>query len=236
MQNLKLIFLKCFRENKIKTNPTLDSRFRGNDTSSNADYAHFIGLIYFFIPFFLSGCTLFEPQEPLPLYSLESGTFQRTQDLSISIAIDEPLSEASLNTTRIALTPAPFRRDYLANGAWPNRLPLVFQRVLLQGLGQKWGEAHVNRFASGIESKYLISSELQDFSVHYCPDGEYQTYLQVTFKVIDLKERKVITAKTFTERSTIPSFTLLSIVETFNQSTHSLINQAGEWVESVLKK
>lgn len=188
----------------------------------------------FILASLLSGCSLLGSEEPLPLYALESGTFQPTLDLTAPLAIDIPLSEASLNTSRIALTPSPYRRDYLADGEWPDRLPKVFQEVLLQGFAQKWGAAHVNRLSSGLQAKYVLNSEIQDFSVHHLDTARPEIHLKVTLKLIDLRERTVVAAKTFSETTAIPSTTMQGIVGAFNQDLHCLLEKASLWAETYL--
>lgn len=188
----------------------------------------------FIVASLLTGCSILSREEPLPLYALESGAFEPTHDLSTSLAIDVPLSDASLNTARIALTPSPYRRDYLADGEWPERLPKVFQEVLLQGFAQKWGSVNVNRLSIGLETTYVLNTEIQDFSVHQLDTTTPEVRLKVTMKLVHLRERKVIAARTFSERTAITSPTMEGIVLAFNQGTHCLLQKAGAWAEENL--
>lgn len=184
----------------------------------------------------LSGCSILGNEEPLPLYALESGSFQPTHELTTSLAIDVPLSEASLNTNRIALTPSPYRRDYLADGEWPDRLPKVFQDVLLQAFEQKWGATHVNRLSSGLQANFILNSEIEDFSVHQLNTPTPEVHIRITLKLINMRERNVVAAKTFSETTTIPSPTMEGIVSAFNQGVHCLLEKTSMWVEGSLKK
>lgn len=184
----------------------------------------------------LSGCSFLSQQEPLPLYTLKSGAFEPRSILSESIAVDFPLSEASLNTSRIALTPSPFQRDYLAGGEWPSRLPKIFQEVLIESLSQRWGEVYVNRLAEGLESTYALRSEIQDFSVYHLESGVPEVRLKVTFKLIDLHNRNVMAAHTFSETTPASPTTMNGIVAAFNKSVHCLLEKAFPWMESVFLK
>ena len=66
----------------------------------------------------------------MPLYTLKSQLIESSPRFSDSVAVDVPLSEASLNTDRIAITPSHYQREYLADGVWPDSLPKVVQEVL----------------------------------------------------------------------------------------------------------
>ena len=184
----------------------------------------------------LSGCSLLGNDEPLPLYILKSKAFESSNALSVPLAIEVPLSEASLNTSRIAVTPSSYQRNYLADGAWPERLPKIFQKVLLEGLSQRWGETYVNRMSMGLKTKYVLQSEIQDFSAYDLDKNTPTVYLKVSFKLIDFHERQVIAAKIFSETTPVSSPTMQGIVGAFNQGVHCLLEKIVPWMEDVFLK
>ncbi|MBX9786448.1 MAG: ABC-type transport auxiliary lipoprotein family protein [Alphaproteobacteria bacterium] len=191
----------------------------------------YVSLILF--SFVLTSCALLETSEPLPLYTLQSGSFERTNFLTESMAIDTPLSEASLNTNRIALTPSPYQREYFADASWPDRLPDIFQEALLEGLSQRWGGIYVNRVKTGLQTKYVLHTEIQDFSVH----NMNTAILKVRFKLVDLRERKVIASHIIEEKIPLCAITLEGIITAFNKGTHVLLEDAIAWMETdVFKK
>ena len=179
----------------------------------------------------LASCTLLETPEPLPLYTLQSGPFERANTLKESLAIDTPLCEARKNTKRIALTPSPYQRDYFADGSWPDRLPNVFQTVLLDGLTQRWGGIKVNPMRTGLQTKYVLQSEIQDFSIHDCDGAETEAHIKVLFKVVNLRDRKVVASQSFEEKVPLHSLTMETIIVSFNQGTHSLLERTISWME-----
>lgn len=184
----------------------------------------------------LSGCSFLGGEEILPLYTLKCMAFEHRKVLSSSLAIDTPLSEASLNTTRIAITPSAFQRDYLADGQWPDRLPKVMQEVFLENFGERWGEVYVNRMGSALETKYLLQSEIQDFSVYNLDQEQPEVRIKILFKLIELRNRKVIAAQTFCKVTPVSSTTMRSIIEAFNQDVHELLKDTISWMEDVFLK
>ncbi len=183
----------------------------------------------------LSSCSFLKENEPLPLYSLKSGFFEPKTVLSVPLAIDIPLSEASLNTSRIATTPSPYRRDYLANSEWPDRLPKVFHEALMEGLGQRWGENYITRTSVGLQYKYMLHSEIQDFSVYHLDQESPEVRLKITFKFINLRERRIVAAHTF-ETSCVSSLTVEGIIGAFNQGLHTLLETTMNWMEDIFLK
>lgn len=195
----------------------------------------YVSLILF--SFALTSCAFLETPEPLSLYTLQSGSFEQTNLITESIAIDTPLSEASLNTNRIALTPSPYQREYFADASWPDRLPNIFQEALLEGLSQRWGGIYVNRLRIGLQTKYVLHTEIQDFSVHNVGTTQAKAALKIRFKLFSLRERKVIASQVFEEKVPLCTVTMEGIINAFNEGTHFLIEDAITWMEKdVFKK
>lgn len=185
---------------------------------------------------FLSGCALLRKEEPLPLYTLKSTAFEPAPLLSLPLAIDLPLSEASLNTQRIALTPSPYQRDYMAEGEWPDKLPKVLQEALLESLSQRWGGAYVHRMSAGLQMKYALQSEIQDFSVYYLERKPPEVHLRIMLKLIHVRSRQVLTAHTFSQIIQVPAPTMNGIVAAFNKGLHDLLVDAIPWMEGEFLK
>lgn len=179
----------------------------------------------------LSGCSLLFPEPTIPLYTLKGGIFEQHPELSESLIIDLPKSEASLNTQRIAVTPSPYQRDYLAEGQWPDRLPKVFQEVLLDSFTQQWGGKYVNRSGASLQAKYILYSEIQDFSVYYLEKSSPEVRLRVTFKLINMRERQVFAGKTFFITMPVILTTVNGVVEAFNKGVRCLLVDVTSWME-----
>lgn len=184
----------------------------------------------------LSGCSFLSQEEALPLYTLKSGPVDSGQVLSTSIAIDMPICEASLDTERIAVTPSPYERDYLADGQWPERLPKIVQAVLLESLGTRWGTASVGRIGSGIQMNELLQTEIQDFSVYHLGTLAPEVHLKVSFKIINLRTRKVLAGRTFEGIEKVCLTSMTGIVEAFNNGFRTLLQQAMPWMEGTVLK
>lgn len=181
--------------------------------------------------FLLTSCALLETPEPLPLYTLESGVFEATNALSTSLAVDIPLCEASIDTQRIALTPSAYHREYFADASWPACLSEVFYEVLLDGLNQRWGGIHVNRLKAALETQYLLRTDIQDFAIYGMEDNTSEAHIKITFKVVDLRKRNVIAARTFEEKISLSCLSMQEIVRAFNEGTHVLLKKAMDWME-----
>jgi cholesterol transport system auxiliary component len=185
---------------------------------------------------FLSGCSFFAEDEPLPLYTLKSARIEPYDVISTPIGIELPISEASLDTERIALTPSVYERNYLADGQWPDRLPKIMQEVLVESLSTRWGGAFVTRMGSGIQVQYILQTDIQDFSVYNLSTGQPEVHLKVSFKLVNLRTRAVIGGKIFSRNELACSNTMGGIVAALNEGFQCLLSEAMPWMETSLLK
>ena len=181
----------------------------------------------------LTGCSLLKEEEPLPIYTLKSGPVEPNHILTQSIGVDIPLSEASLDIERIAVTPSTYARDYLAEGQWPEKLPIIVREVLVETLSARWGSSYVGRAGSGFQENYLFQTEIQDFSASNIQSTP-EVYLKISFKILNLKTRKIIAGQTFTATERACSSSLEAIIGAFNIGLQTLLQQAMPWAEDAL--
>ena len=192
-----------------------------------------VGLISSYL---LVGCSTFlEGEEPLPLYTVKSNPVKATSLKMPPLAVDLPLGDISLDTQRIAVTPSPYQRDYVAGGEWSDRLPQVVQDVLVDGFTQRWGGTWVSRHGTGLQTERLLQVEIQDFSVYYLGTASPYVQIKMVFKLVDFPNRRVIAAQTFCENVPMTTYTLYGIVEAFNKGMNTLLGKTIIWMEGANK-
>jgi cholesterol transport system auxiliary component len=184
----------------------------------------------------LAGCSILGGSEPLPLYTLKSQCVEHSPVFLDVLAVDVPLSEASLNTDRISVTPSPYRRDYLADGQWPDRLPKVLQEVFIESFSQRWGGAHVTRLSSGLQAQYILQSDIIDFSVENLEADKPKIHIKILMKLVDLQQRTILSSQLFEESICLESSSLQNIVGGFNSALHTSIDKSIAWLESLTLK
>lgn len=180
----------------------------------------------------LTGCaSLFEGDEPLPLYTLKPCPGVSRGVMATPLRVDLPLSDLSLDTQRIAVTPSPYQRDYIAGGQWPDRLSQVMQDVFIETFTQRWGGEKVHRNGAGLAAERLLQTEIQDFSVYHLGSSGPSIHIKILFKLIDFRARRVMASEVFSEKVPLSSETLYGIVEAFNKGTNALLIKAMRWIE-----
>jgi cholesterol transport system auxiliary component len=182
----------------------------------------------------LSGCgsiqLLPSPMQP-QLYVLRPQvTLPMGGPVKWRLAVAPPDAPASLDTTRIALSRAPTTMDYFANAAWNDRAPLLLQRLLIQTFDASNRIVSVDRDTAGLETDYLLQTEIRDFEAHYeTTDGAPEVIVSIQAKLARMPQREIVASLNVTQQAQAAANNLDSIVPAFNQATAAAIAQIAAW-------
>jgi cholesterol transport system auxiliary component len=179
----------------------------------------------------LSGCALLNRPAPPQLYVLRP---QMTPAMGAAVrwrlSIAAPETAASLDTERIALTRTPISMDYFANAAWTDRLPLMVQRVLLQGFEGTGRIMSVDREILGAANDYLLETEIRDFQARYdMPNAAPDIIIGIDVKLLQMPLRDIVSGTYISQETKASGNTIDSIVTAFNQATGAAISQIVGW-------
>jgi cholesterol transport system auxiliary component len=180
---------------------------------------------------FLTRCTLVQPPMVPQLYVLkptiapEMGGAVRWR-----LAIAAPNAAQSLDTPRIALSRSATTMDYFANAAWTDPVPLMVQRLLLQAYETSGRIVSVDRDTAGLETDYLLETEVRDFAAHYSdPQGAPQVMVNIQARMVKMPQRDIAGSLAAQQQAQASANNLDSIVGAFNQATGAALAQITSW-------
>jgi cholesterol transport system auxiliary component len=146
------------------------------------------------------------------------------------LTVGPPDAPASLDTARIALSRSATTMDYFANAAWNDRLPLIFQRLLIQTFDASNRIVAVDRDTAGSESDYLLQTEIRDFEAHYdTPDAAPQINVSVQAKLTRMPQREIVSSLSVMQQAQASGNALDAIVSAFDTATAAAIAQITAW-------
>jgi cholesterol transport system auxiliary component len=184
----------------------------------------------------LAGCSSLLPTPTAPqLYVLRPMTPlpESTMPVRFRLAVGIPDAPASLDTARIALTRSPTTMDYFANAAWNDRIPLMFQRLLVQRFDASGRILSVDRDTSGLESDYLLQTEIRDFEARYdTPDGAPEIVVNVQAKLVRMPQREIVASLNAMQTARASANSLDAVVNAFNQAVGAAVAQIATWTLS----
>jgi len=182
----------------------------------------------------LSGCAGVLPgsSEPSRLFTLTpKSTFNSDlPKVDWQLTIDSPISEAGLNTTRIALRHSPVTLDYYARAEWVDRAPVLVQKLLVESFEATGKIVAVARQSVSLRSDYNLLCELREFQAEY-DNGNRAPNVRVrlTAKLVRMPERVIVgsTTSEYVERAASPD--LERIVESFDTALGKSLKRIVEW-------
>lgn len=145
----------------------------------------------------LSACggDLLGPPEAGPLYPLRPAfpAAAGGEKVNWALAIMRPDVPGGLDTDRIALLQADGTMDYYAKATYPDRLPAMLQRTMIEGFEASGRVTAVARAQEALHADYNLLVEVKDFqAVYRTPDGIPQAVVAVSAKLTTAHGRKII--------------------------------------------
>jgi cholesterol transport system auxiliary component len=180
----------------------------------------------------LTGCSggLLAPSgSPAKLYTLSAPKDVPTSapQANWQLLIAMPDAVLDINTSRIAIAPAPARIDYYADVAWADRPPAMLQELLLQSFDRSGRIAAVQRQSGGVKSDFLLTADIQDFEVD-AASGDPFVHIRIGARLVRSRDRAIIGARSF--ETTVPAGgTFDGAISAFDSALQSLLPQIVDW-------
>jgi cholesterol transport system auxiliary component len=197
---------------------------------------HRRGLLLALPAFALAGCSdLIGPGEAPSLYTIDPTLAALPSGPTVAWALSVQLPDASgsFDTNRIALVRAQSTMDYYADAAWPDRLPLLVQQVLVRAFQDSGRIGAVAREEDALHADYMLATSLRDFSAHYASaDGAPEARVSITAQLATTHGRKLVATRTVSQDVPASANSVPAVVQAFNQALASVVTEIVAWVLS----
>ena len=179
-----------------------------------------------------------QPSPPPSLYRLTPATdFSPGQRVvPLQLAIDAPIAEAALGTTRIALARAPTTLDYFADAAWTDRLTTVMQSLLIASFDNAHALAAVGPEGGTLRAECVLVTELRHFEAVYNGGGPPHWQIEITAKLVKLPERVLLADRTFHGDQPAARNDMGAIVEAADGAWHGVAKDVVDWTAATLAR
>jgi cholesterol transport system auxiliary component len=181
--------------------------------------------------FVLPGCAAIQRPEPPQLYVLRPQfTPSMGAPVGWGLTVATPDAAASLDSPRMALTRSPTTMDYFADAAWTDRVPLLIQRMLVQAFDGTGRIVSVDRDTAGLETDYLLETEIRDFQARYdSAEGPPLILVGIQAKLVRMPQREIAAGMFANQQAQAADNTIDSVVVAFNQAVGAAISQIVGW-------
>lgn len=181
----------------------------------------------------ISGCSassLLAPSgDPAKIYTLSAPTqvTSNAPQANWQLLIAMPNAAADLDSTRIAIAPAPARIDYYANVVWADRPSAMLQELLLQSFDKSGRIAAVQRQSGGLKADFLLTTDIQDFQVE-TGAGDPDVHLGLSAKLVRTRDRTIVASKNF-EATAPAGGNFDGAIAAFNSAISGMLPQIVDW-------
>jgi cholesterol transport system auxiliary component len=193
--------------------------------------------IYLFITLLLGGCSTTSPSTSEYTLVASKTTLQNTlapQSLkTLSVASSKPLSSLT-GKSLIYLRENGESGPYLYS-RWSDTPAILIQRTLIHSLQPAALFSSVIPASSLAQSDWTLESDLDGFH-HRLSDHQSEGLIDITYRIVENKTKRVIATKRFLIISPAPSMDALGGVNALKNATDELNSQCIAWLHATIKE
>lgn len=181
----------------------------------------------------LAACDLAVPgQGPLPdLYRLTpKSTF--APDLPTvewQLLLEPPLTNASIDTTRIGLQRSSTSVEYYARANWSDRAPQMIQTLMVESFENSGRIVAVGRDSVALRADYILKSDLREFQAEYLGGNNPQVHVVIIARLVKMPRRSIIGSKKFEAVIAAESDNMDAIIAAFDEALGKVLKRLVEW-------
>ena len=146
-----------------------------------------------------TGCSGILPGQgpPSALYRLTPKSTFRPDlpEVDWQLVVETPVSNASLNTTRIALQRSAIEIEYYAGAGWIDRAPAMLQTLMVESFENSRRIVAVGRENVGLRSDFVLKVELREFEAIYVNGTIPEVIVTLILKLVEIPRRAIIGSK-----------------------------------------
>lgn len=186
----------------------------------------------------LTGCgsVLPQPSAPPALYHLTPASDfpAPPRRIAVQLAVDTPMAEAALDTTRIALARNPVTLDYFADAAWTDHLASMVQALLIQTLDNAHRLAAIGPQTGALRGDVVLVTELRHFEAAYAGSSPPRWQIEIIAKLVKLPERTLLADRAFRGDELAARNDLATIVDAANIVWRRVATELADWTADSL--
>ncbi len=185
----------------------------------------------------LTGCVnLLPPPAPRPQIVPLDLQFQAPSPMKKvgwSLAIDKPLASPPLDTKRLMV-----RMKNLSNVAtlqplegieWQDRLSALIQQHLTMAFEKSQKIMAIGQIEDDFQPDYLLQMDIRKAEIDLVSAPHPQAHFEISVKLIDQKDRKIVNRNTFYQKIPLPSLSQKDFIDTYAHGLEGILNQIVMW-------
>ncbi len=148
--------------------------------------------------------------------------------VSWQLILEQPLANAGLNTTRIALWPSATNLEYYARASWTDRAPDMIQTLMIESFENSGRIVSVGRESVGLRADFVLKSEIREFQSDYL-DGVPHGHVGINAKLVKMPDRVIVGSEKFDRVVKADADRLDEIIAAFDAALGKVLKRLVEW-------
>ncbi len=181
----------------------------------------------------LAACEVAVPgQGPAPdLYRLTpKSTFAPDlPTVTWQLLLERPLTNASIDTTRIGLLRSSTSVQFYARAGWSDRAPQMIQTLMVESFENSGRIVAVGRDSVALRSDYILKTDLREFQAEYLAGPRPHVRISLIARLVKMPRRSIIGSKKFEAVIEAPADNMEAIVAAFDAALGKVLKRLVEW-------
>ena len=145
------------------------------------------------------------------------------------LLLERPLTNASIDTTRIGLQRSSTSVEYYARASWSDRAPQMIQTLMTESFENSGSIIAVGRDSVALRADYILKTDLREFQAEYMDGPKPRVRVSLISKLVKMPRRSIIGAKKFEAVVEAQADTMEAIIEAFDRALGKVLKRMVEW-------
>ncbi len=145
------------------------------------------------------------------------------------LLLEQPLTNASIDTTRIGLQRSSTRVQYYARAGWSDRAPQMIQTLMIESFENSGRIVAVGRDSVALRADYILKSDLREFQADYIAGPKPRVHITIIARLVKMPRRAIIGSKKFEAVIEARADTMEAIIAAFDEALGKVLKRLVEW-------
>lgn len=178
----------------------------------------------------LAGCAVLGSASEYAIYAPQPQISAPSERASVDwqLQVQEPYAGETLSTPSLLVMPAPAVYEVFPAARWRDPPPALLGTLLLQAFEQSGRIVGVDRAASGVNTDFVLSSELRDFQIELA-GGTPQAKVTLHARLLGFAGNRIVAARTFQATAPAAAQDAASASQAIQAALATLLPQVRDW-------
>ena len=178
----------------------------------------------------MTGCAVLAGPSEYAIYSPQPQIAAPSDHTIVAwqLQVQQPYAGETLSAPKLLVMPTPAVYEVFPAARWRDPPPALVGTLLLQAFEQSGRIVGVDRAASGVNTDFVLSSELRDFQIELI-DGAPRARITLHARLLGFADNRIVAARTFEATAPAATQDAASGAQAIESALATLLPQVRDW-------